>query len=133
MQLSVRSLRTLVKHQELITCNLRPSTRSAPAVSCCCNSRIAARAGIGRRQCVLIDRSSKPVEYSQVGPMCEKLSFLQSCESFSRESISSRQQGWELQRQCLNRVRRFAEEGVGGDDYLIILQHQPVFTLGVSA
>lgn len=39
-------------------------------------------------------------------------------------------QGWSLQKQCLQKVKQFAEDGQPGHDYLIMLQHHPVFTLG---
>ena len=39
-------------------------------------------------------------------------------------------QGWSLQKRCLQRVKHFAEHGQPGHDYLIMLQHHPVYTLG---
>lgn len=41
-------------------------------------------------------------------------------------------QGWQLQKECVGRVQQFAEAGQLGHDYLILVQHNPVYTLGTS-
>jgi hypothetical protein len=41
-------------------------------------------------------------------------------------------QGWQLQKECLGHVQQFAAAGQLGHDYLIVLQHNPVYTLGTS-
>lgn len=47
-------------------------------------------------------------------------------------SMPCHEQGWSLQKRCLQRVKHFAEDGQPGHDYLIVLQHYPVFTLGAA-
>jgi lipoyl(octanoyl) transferase len=43
------------------------------------------------------------------------------------------EQGWQLQKECLGHVQQFAAAGQLGHDYLIILQHNPVYTLGAGS
>lgn len=59
-----------------------------------------------RRKCVLIDRSRTITPYDE---------------------------GIALQDLCINKMLSFKDENFDGHDYLIILQHQPVFTLGAGS
>lgn len=85
---------------------------------------------------MLLDHPARPIDYEQVQPTTPLSSH--SSRLFRLDVVPSSgcrccaMQGWQLQKECLGRVQQFAEAGQLGHDYLILLQHNPVYTLGTS-
>ena len=84
---------------------------------------------------MLLDHPGRPIDYEQVqqSTQCSSHCIIRTEMDCRRSAcVSCAMQGWQLQKECLGRVQQFAAAGQLGHDYLILLQHNPVYTLGTS-